>query len=150
MKDNGYKPENQTLKRNLIAHKLGRISKKQIDRMKHERAGAEKYMEHMSSKTKSAEALIEEFLPNVERIFRERCEDLSNLKIKIEEKSGSKLNFRWQKVYEKATNRGDCECAICFNNFNTEKTTYLLSCSHIFHQACLDNFERFDMSMKAA
>lgn len=135
MKDNNYKPENQTLKRSLIAHKLGRISKKQIDKMKQERAGVEKWMTKMSNKTKSAELLIEEFLPNVERIFNERREDLSNLKIKIEERSGKRLDFRWQKVYEMATSRADCECAICYNNFNTSKTTYLLSCSHIFHQA---------------
>jgi len=75
--------------------------------MKKERAGAEEYMQHMSSKTKSAEALIEEFLPNVERIFRERAMDISNLKIKIEERSGKKLDFRWKKVYEKAVNRNE-------------------------------------------
>jgi predicted nuclease with TOPRIM domain len=107
MKVKEVKLENQTLKRNLIAYKLGRISKKQIDRMKKERAGVEEYMKHMSNETKSAEALIEEFLPNVERIFRERASDLSNLKMKIEETTGKKMNYRWQKVYEKAVNRGD-------------------------------------------
>lgn len=148
LKQKGVKLENQTLKRNLIAYKLGRISKKQIDGMSKERAGADIYMKHMSSKAKSAEALIEEFLPNVERIFRERTEELSNLKIKIEERSGKRMDFRWQKIFEKASNRKDCEWAICFNNFNTTKTTYLLSCSHIFHQAWIDNFERYDMSLK--
>ena len=133
LKNNNVKLQNQTLKRNLIAHKLGRISKKRIDQMKKEREGVEKWMNKMSTTTKSAEMLIEEFLPNVEKIFNQRREDLSNLKIKIEEKSGKRLDFRWQKVYEKAISRGDCECSICYNNFNTAKTTYLLSCSHIFH-----------------
>ena len=150
MKDNNIRPENQKLKRNLIAHKLGRISKKQIDKMKQERAGVEKYMMRMASKTKSAELLIEEFLPNVEKIFNERKENLSNLKIKIEEKSGKRMDYRWQKIHEKATSRGDWEWSIWYNNFNTTKTTYLLSCSHIFHQAWLDNFERFDMSLKSS
>lgn len=109
LKQKGVKLENQTLKRNLIAYKLGRISKKQIDGMSKERAGADIYMKRMSSKAKSAEALIEEFLPNVERIFRERTEELSNLKIKIEEKSGKRMDFRWQKIFEKASNRKDCE-----------------------------------------
>ena len=107
MKKNGFKPENTTLNRNFIAYKLGRISKKQINMMKKEREGAEVYMNHMSSNAKSAEALIEEFLPNVERIFRERTKQIANLKIKLDEKSGKRLDFRWQKVYEKATNRGD-------------------------------------------
>jgi hypothetical protein len=109
LKVRGVKLENQTLKRNLIAYKLGRISKKQIEGMNKERAGADIYMKHMSSKTKSAEALIEEFLPNVERIFRERSEQLSNLKIKIEQRSDKKLDFRWQKIFEKASNRKEHE-----------------------------------------
>jgi len=75
--------------------------------MKKERVGVDKYMKHMSSNAKSAEALIEEFLPNVEKIFRERTEMISNLKIKLEEKTGKRLDYRWQKVYEKATQRGD-------------------------------------------
>ncbi|CAI2369644.1 unnamed protein product [Moneuplotes crassus] len=150
MKETGYKPANETLNRNFIAYKLGRISKKQIDHMKKERLGVEAYMKHMKLDTKSAEALIEEFLPNVEKIFRDRAQAISNLKIKLEEKSQTKLTYRWQRAYDKASKRADCECAICYSNFNTDKPTYLLSCSHIFHQACLDNFERFDMSMRQA
>lgn len=34
------------------------------------------------------------------------------------------------------------ECAICMDSFRAE-TQVILSCSHVFHQACLASFERF-------
>jgi hypothetical protein len=39
--------------------------------------------------------------------------------------------------------RDSChECAICMETFRAE-TQVILSCSHVFHQACLSSFERF-------
>jgi hypothetical protein len=50
----------------------------------------------------------------------------------------------WQKVASKSINREDScrECPICMDTFRAE-TQVILSCSHVFHQACLASFERF-------
>jgi hypothetical protein len=51
---------------------------------------------------------------------------------------------QWQQVAEQSRRRDDSchECAICMETFRAEKQV-ILSCSHVFHQACLASFERF-------
>lgn len=68
-------------------------------------------------------------------------------------------------VLDQAILRGACDCAICmipmtttfeFNIFDSQhsslmqhhnqKKSVLLSCTHLFHEACLTSFERFSRS----
>ncbi|KAI8818345.1 uncharacterized protein EV422DRAFT_181335 [Fimicolochytrium jonesii] len=50
----------------------------------------------------------------------------------------------WKVVKERAVERGEMEsgCPICQEPFGCEDQV-LLSCSHTFHRACLDSFERY-------
>jgi hypothetical protein len=49
----------------------------------------------------------------------------------------------WQEAAQKARHRDDStsECAICREAFKAEGQV-ILSCSHVFHKACLASFER--------
>lgn len=50
----------------------------------------------------------------------------------------------WQNVKTKSNERDDSKlpCVICKEDFGTQEQV-LLSCSHVFHRACLQAFERF-------
>ncbi|XP_066300181.1 RING finger protein 32-like [Branchiostoma lanceolatum] len=50
----------------------------------------------------------------------------------------------WQSVKHRASHRDDHTqpCVICKEDFGTQEQV-LLSCSHVFHKACLQAFERF-------
>ena len=50
----------------------------------------------------------------------------------------------WQQVAAQSRQRDDStrECPICMDTFRTEAQV-ILSCSHVFHAACLASFERF-------
>ena len=58
-------------------------------------------------------------------------------------------NDEWLKIKERATERKDKDCAICFNEIhcnNKKKGLFLLSCSHLFHANCLQAFERYNIN----
>ncbi|XP_033726891.1 RING finger protein 32-like isoform X2 [Pecten maximus] len=50
----------------------------------------------------------------------------------------------WKSVKEKSNKRDDSKqpCVICKEDFGTQEQV-LLSCTHVFHKACLQAFERF-------
>ncbi|CAN0345774.1 unnamed protein product, partial [Ectocarpus sp. 12 AP-2014] len=50
----------------------------------------------------------------------------------------------WRAVEAKALARGDeaAPCPICRESFRGESQV-ILSCSHVFHKACLSSFEKF-------
>lgn len=50
----------------------------------------------------------------------------------------------WQKVKEQSNKRADSTepCVVCKEHFGLQPQV-LLSCSHVFHRACLEAFERF-------
>ena len=54
-----------------------------------------------------------------------------------------KFDKFWAKIKEQAVARGETDCPICFMPLNYKKTL-LLSCSHVYHQSCLANFEKFE------
>jgi hypothetical protein len=47
----------------------------------------------------------------------------------------------WNQLESSASGRQDAFCPICMEGFRGHEV--LLSCSHMFHQVCLRNFERF-------
>ncbi|KAK3263850.1 hypothetical protein CYMTET_27373 [Cymbomonas tetramitiformis] len=51
---------------------------------------------------------------------------------------------QWESVHQQFRDREgeDCECPICREEFKMEDQV-LLSCSHVFHRACIRSFERF-------
>ncbi len=56
-------------------------------------------------------------------------------------------------VFGDAKSRGACDCAICMfpivhvsaaqPNQNTARRNVILSCTHVFHEHCIGNFEKF-------
>ena len=50
----------------------------------------------------------------------------------------------WNDIKQRSNDRQDsnCPCAICQEDFGLDQQV-LLSCSHVFHRACLSTFERF-------
>ncbi|KAF4656214.1 RING finger protein 24 [Perkinsus olseni] len=68
--------------------------------------------------------------------------------------SGSASPSWLHEAVGKAIERGDCECPICYDQLRTmeeveaprqpaRRAVTILSCSHLFHQKCLDSFESF-------
>ena len=49
---------------------------------------------------------------------------------------------QWDTIEDKLEGRKDAYCPICMEAFNQGREV-LLSCSHMFHQACLSAFEKF-------
>lgn len=59
----------------------------------------------------------------------------------------------WSKVARKCCDRGENECAICMQELQPPKKMkqrplWLLSCSHVFHQNCLNACEAFATNTK--
>ena len=53
------------------------------------------------------------------------------------------LSEFWQEKRVQALERGDKDCPICYYRLAI-KPVVLLDCTHMYHQQCLDSFERFD------
>lgn len=53
----------------------------------------------------------------------------------------------WSFAVDKSTHRNDCgkECSICKSSFVSSHTSaqVILSCSHVFHEQCIKQFEKF-------
>jgi len=50
--------------------------------------------------------------------------------------------FDWDAIRDRATERASTDCPICLQTL-AHKPCVLLNCSHIFHHACMESFERF-------
>eukprot|EP01041_Mallomonas_annulata_P001257 gene1257-2434_t len=53
----------------------------------------------------------------------------------------------WTATLLRAVERGLGDCAICMGSISSFRTTSLLSCSHLFHEQCVGNLERFCSSV---
>lgn len=70
-------------------------------------------------------------------------------------------------IFDQAANRGSCDCVICMQPIQLtniepstitprlsqellriKKTSILLNCSHVFHESCINNFEKFARNEK--
>ena len=54
----------------------------------------------------------------------------------------------WEAILASARERGLGQCGICLGNNKGLRGLSLLSCSHIFHKACLESFKRFAKDRK--
>lgn len=102
-------------------------------------------VQNVDKNIKDTEALIESFIPNMNRIFQEK-RIKENLQKKNKDIEESKLSKIWQGIKDKAMKRGDKDCPICYNPYHTHVEVVLLNCSHMFHKCCLDSFEKFDIA----
>jgi hypothetical protein len=50
---------------------------------------------------------------------------------------------KWEAIEEKAGERNEAYCPICMVGYN-QGSEVLLSCSHVFHRACIFSFEKFN------
>ena len=65
--------------------------------------------------------------------------------VEEEEKPKKMTEDDWAHAIRKADNRKDSTvpCAICCEGYTTEAKQIILSCSHVFHEACITNLEKF-------
>lgn len=70
MKDTGYKPSNDVIRKRFIGWKLGRISKKYIDNMTQERRELLNLIKTIDQNIESTDQLLESLMPNVARIMQ--------------------------------------------------------------------------------
>jgi len=112
MKDTGYKPANDTMRRRFIAYKLGRISKKYIDNMTHERKALLDSIKQIDQNIQSTEDLLSSLLPNISRMMQAKQEKKME-KAKQNQKTIELSNF-WEEKKRLALQRNDKDCPICF------------------------------------
>eukprot|EP01060_Flectonema_neradi_P023428 TRINITY_DN31687_c0_g1_i1.p1 TRINITY_DN31687_c0_g1~~TRINITY_DN31687_c0_g1_i1.p1 ORF type:complete len:323 (+),score=59.57 TRINITY_DN31687_c0_g1_i1:15-983(+) len=68
----------------------------------------------------------------------------------VEEEAPQKMtDDDWEHAIRKADNRKDSSvpCAICCEGY-TDKKQVILSCSHVFHESCITNLEKFATKSK--
>ncbi|EAR94468.1 anaphase-promoting complex subunit 11 RING-H2 finger protein (macronuclear) [Tetrahymena thermophila SB210] len=190
-----YKATSARLRRKILGYKLGKFNSKITTAIEQNSKNTQKVVkqfdenikkkiEEMYSqmyeiqqlKTKN-EKNLNEFLgneaqialqnhPDYEKVMDAELNGQRRLKQKIISES------EWNEIKNKAINRCDKDCAICFNNLylndhlqeeNThvhsedkqccsqpnnqkqKKGLYILSCTHIFHANCLTAFERYNL-----
>ena len=74
MKDAGYKPVHDVLRKKFIGFKLGRISKKYIDNMTQERHAFLESIKQIDKNIQSTEELLSGLLPNISRMMQAKQE----------------------------------------------------------------------------
>lgn len=63
---------------------------------------------------------------------------------KFLEKKNVKLDIKSQ-LYKDINNNSDCtECVICKDNFKSKDITVNLSCNHIFHNECINEWSLYN------
>lgn len=62
------------------------------------------------------------------------------------------VKVNWKRIISEAISRGVGDCAICMcsNTCVPNKALAILSCSHVFHHQCIENFEKFCASHQMA
>ena len=70
MKDSGYKPSTDVIRKRYIGYKLGRISKKYIDNMTNERKELLDFIKKIDKNIDSTEKLLESYAPNMARFMQ--------------------------------------------------------------------------------
>ncbi|KAI7814903.1 RING finger protein 32, partial [Triplophysa rosa] len=112
-----------------------------------------KFQEMNDSLVRSCSTDVEAFLKDIDRSVAMshdllRRFDKSVCVFEMEDKD-------WLEAQEKAVQRGVQDCPICLNHLNSQnglskggRNVLLLSCSHLFHEPCLEAFELFCQEVK--
>ncbi|KAJ8036036.1 RING finger protein 32 [Holothuria leucospilota] len=117
------------------------------------------YEEKLSNIT---ERLIRSCDPGVDDFLREVDQSMKASRNIFMSLESSKLRTiseeEWESIHQKAKTRGTSECPICIMPFRTASSSdsprqdhsnrkyyCLLSCTHLFHKACLEAFEEFSL-----
>ncbi|XP_055063050.2 RING finger protein 32 [Misgurnus anguillicaudatus] len=140
----------QALWRGYVARKWYRNIRKQVppkDPLLRRRFFEKKFQEMNDSLVQSCSTDIEAFLNEIDRSVAVSHDILrrfnSNYACEMEDKD-------WLEAQEKAIQRGVQDCPICLNHLNSKegRKVLLLSCSHVFHEPCLQAFEFFCQEVK--
>lgn len=113
MKDNGYKPQTDVIKKRFIGYKLGRISKKESELMSKERHELFAYIKKIDGNIQNTEKLLESYMPNVNRMMKEKQERKAVKAKKYTE--NVELSEFWQELRIKALERHEKDCPICYH-----------------------------------
>ena len=54
---------------------------------------------------------------------------------------GRTTDIDWDRIQQTAQSRGETECCICMGPYTHQRPCTYLSCTHIFHETCLDAME---------
>lgn len=87
---------------------------------------------------------VEELCLHFEGEYKQYCRSLTLAeKMGLVEKPPPPLSSgEWSKIQEKSNVRGDTECPICLSAFTDGKQQVILCCSHVYHEDCLNSYER--------
>jgi len=97
---------------------------------------------------------------SLEKLFR----DIDNSLLLSHQVFGKKdclTSDDWSAIFQKVKKRDDCECPICMCNISisdcttvnlepdreesNQRRVIILDCSHVFHDTCINSFERFNI-----
>eukprot|EP00079_Xenopus_tropicalis_P027008 XP_012821136.1 PREDICTED: RING finger protein 32 [Xenopus tropicalis] len=107
--------------------------------------------------TEVTDRLLRSFSTNIEVFFNEIDHSLANSRKVLRQVEGSRASQiseeEWERIQIKAARQEISDCPICImplcyssdtqRNGQLLRPVVLLSCSHVFHQACLHAFEEF-------
>lgn len=150
----GYKGKSTLFKRRLIGYKLGKLSKRWDDSQRKKKKETDDVFKEISKNAEIGNNLIEA-ITNLEAVRRQNKETLneitpqimalaSNDKAVLVKKTVGVPEIEWNTIVQKAKDRCDKDCPICYMKFGGNKKLTLLDCSHVFHAACLNAFEFYD------
>jgi hypothetical protein len=128
---------------------------KQLDAILNRMVAERSYLQGVSADT----GIPFELLDNEDRAGLHHAADQSTKRtLKEGENYPTTLSEdNWRNIFGKAKTRGFQECAICLGSNLASSTgkadgrqCVLLSCTHVFHRNCIENFEKFMVGGEAA
>jgi hypothetical protein len=151
-----YKATSLLFKRRLLAYKLRCLGEKMEKREKIKQKQTNELMARIDQNVETNQKLLNKLselesanhrvtINNPQAVFGDDYQFIPKSVLGIE--IDAKHSEYWKAIYEKAQERSEIECAICFNKLkNKEKKLTLLNCSHVFHENCLNAFEYYNVS----
>ena len=116
-----HPPKHPSLRRKFFSQKLATLT--------------DRYMEQCVKR----EHEIDSFISELDSTLGHSRRTLASL----DQHLSSLAPDEWVGIRDRAMGRGEYECPICLTNLFGAREVSLLSCSHLFHTACLCSFEEF-------
>ncbi|KAL3308367.1 RING finger protein 32, partial [Cichlidogyrus casuarinus] len=94
---------------------------------------------------KEHEQTMNDFMNDLDSALEENRNLMSQLNERLTGKSQEHVKFdscAWYEVWQSHLSRETKECPICLLEWSPAKSRVLLSCSHVFHSACLLELEK--------